>query len=111
MMDVMVIALRRRPDLSREGFLTHWRDTHAGLVRALAADLGIASYVQLHPDPGADAEWDGLAFVSFHSRTDLDTHLGTPAGRSAARQLREDELTFIDVAKSTTWWGSEKPIL
>ena len=111
MTEVMVVALRRRPDLSRDAFLTHWRDTHAPLVSGLAAALGIARYVQLRPDGAAEAAWDGLALVTFQSRADLDRRLAAPAGRSAARALRDDELKFMDAATSTRWWGSEHRIL
>jgi len=110
MSEVMLVALRRRVGLGREAFLTHWRDTHAPLVRGLASDLGIERYVQLHPDAGAEAAWDGVAVVSFRSRADLERRLATPAGRSAARQLRNDEARFLDTAASITWWGSEHPI-
>lgn len=108
---VMVVALRRRPDLSRERFLAHWRGPHAELVRALAGDLGILGYVQLHPGSRDETGWDGLALVSFRNRADLATHLTTAAGRSAARELRDDELKFMDVAGSLTWWGSDQRIL
>lgn len=108
---VLVVALRRREDLSRESFLTHWRITHAGLVSALAGDLGIADYVQLHPEPGADDGWDGLALVSFPSRAHFTARLATAAGRAAARQLRDDELRFMDASKSLRWWGSRQSIL
>ena len=110
MTEVMVVALRRRVGLSPEAFLTHWRDTHAPLVRGLASDLGIEHYVQLHPEAGAEAGWDGVALVSFQSRADLERRLATPAGRAAARQLRSDEARFLDTVTSITWWGSEHPI-
>lgn len=111
MTQVMVVALRRRADISREAFLAHWRDTHAPLVSGLSAALGIAHYAQLHPDEGAQATWDGVALVSFQSRADLERRLATPAGRSAARALRDDEVKFMDTATSTSWWGTEHVVL
>jgi uncharacterized protein (TIGR02118 family) len=109
-MTVMLIALRRRRDLGREAFLAHWLETHAPLVRALAGDLGIRSYTQFHMEPGS-GPWDGLARVGFASRADLERHLATPAGRAAARALRADERTFVDIDQTATWWASDHVVL
>lgn len=99
---VMTLTLVRRADLDPDAFRTHWQDVHGPLVRRLAVDLGIRRYVQLH---AADAErWDGLALVQFESREDLERRLLTPAGRSAAREIRADEGRFLDTSRTLVAW-------
>jgi uncharacterized protein (TIGR02118 family) len=109
-MALMLIALHRRPDLTHEGFIAYWLETHAPLVRELASTLGITGYAQIHPDPDATL-WDGLAQVRFESRGTLESALTTAPGRAAARRLRADERNFTDLDRSATWWGSEHLVL
>lgn len=105
-MIILVHALRRRPDLSREMFAAHWRDIHAPLVRSLAGRLGIRRYVQLHA-ASEGAAFDGLAQVWVDSRSALKARLETPEGQEVASRIRADEEHFIDLSRTATLWASE----
>jgi uncharacterized protein (TIGR02118 family) len=117
----MTVALTRLPHLTRAEFQDYWFDNHGPLVRSLAEVLGIVEYVQLHSlDDGSSgaitgsrwwvAPYDGLAEVWYSSREDFDARMSNAAAREAARQLREDELRFIDTTKCPRWWACARRI-
>lgn len=110
------IALTRLPHLTREAFLAYWRDQHAPLVTALATDLGIRRYVQLHglveadldaatPAPPAGAAYDGVAEVWFDDLASAASSGATAGGRAAIKALREDEARFILRERTLSWWS------
>ena len=118
----LVFPLRRLATLSREQFQKYWLETHGPLVRRHAQALRIRRYVQLHTvdDPlnavlresrGAEEPYDGVAELWWDSREDLERTLATPEAQQAARELLEDEKRFIDLARSTLWLATERPIL
>ena len=114
----MSLAVRRRPDLTHAKFLDYWRDVHGPLVIRLAKDIRLRRYVQLH---GADGELarqyvayrgvdglhDGVAQLWWDSEADRLAAAETPEGAEAARLLREDELRFCDLGRSTVCFGLE----
>lgn len=114
-------ALTRLPHLSREAFLTHWREVHAPLVASLANDLGIRRYLQIHGLSDEIAATlgrsstatlcDGVAQVWFDDQSAALRTRDTPAGKAAFALLRQDESRFIAREKSFSWWGEPHLIL
>ena len=116
----LTFALVRRPELTREAFLTYWFDRHAPLVASVREALHIRRYVQLHSLPadvseplrhtrGGPEGFDGVAQLWWDSFEDMAS--GDPAAAEAGRLLLEDERKFIDLPKSPLWWGEEKVII
>ena len=118
----VIYCLRRRADLSPEAFQQHWRDIHAPLVQRHRAALGIKRYVQVRTDPGAltrrlgafrgsGEPFDGVAEIWYESREALEAVGRTAEGRSASRDLLEDERRFVDIPGSSIWIGEETEII
>lgn len=118
----LTFCLRRRPELSREGFQAYWRDTHAPLVASLAETLQIRRYVQLHSLPAkasaavrasreAPEEYDGVAERWFDSLDAILENGRRAEARAAAARLLEDERRFIDLARSPLWFGEERVVV
>ena len=108
------------PHLTREAFQDYWLNTHAPLVRSVAATLRIRRYVQLHSfDPeismgtrasrGGPEQYDGVAELWWDSFEDMAA--SGEAAAEAGRLLLEDEKRFIDLSRSPLWWGEEKTII
>jgi uncharacterized protein (TIGR02118 family) len=107
----LVFCLRRRPDLTREQFQEYWRGSHGKLGVSLADALGFRRYVQSHTvssplndalqrSRGGPPAYDGVVELWFEDVDAVQRTFSSPAGRDAARQLVEDEFTFVDVAAS-----------
>jgi len=118
----VIYCLRRRADLAPEQFRHHWLEVHAPLVRRHRAALGIVRYVQVHTGHdelgerlrdfrGAAAPFDGVAEIWYASRDALEAVGRTAEGRSASRELLEDETRFVDLAASAIWVGEEVEII
>lgn len=91
-----VAILKRRPDLSFQQFVDHWRNQHAALARRIP---GIVKYVQSPAlqIPGAKSEpkADGIAEIWFESIETYRTGFSTPE----AAALLADEANFLDLEK------------
>lgn len=107
---------RRLAHLSREDFQRYWRETHAPLVAARAATLGIVKYEQVHAgfdalsagiqlSRGGPQPYDGIAEIWFESEASLEAAGQNPDAAGAARELLEDERRFIDLANSPLWFN------
>jgi EthD domain len=114
----MVVELQRQVHLTRPQFLTYWSDVHAPLVTELSEVLGIRRYVQCYPvsqeGGGHDSgvrDCDGFAEVWFESREPKLAGRDDLAYRTAVKRLRLDEDNFMDRARSTVWWLTERTIL
>lgn len=118
----LCFCLRRQPHLTREEFQQYWRTTHAPLVAARAAALGIRRYVQVHTitDPRLDGiaavrgsagqDFDGIAELWFDS---ADALAATPneAAIQAGLALLEDERNFIDLPNSPIFFAVENEVV
>jgi len=107
-------------DVDRLEAQRRYRNDHAKLVESVAADLGLARYVQNVNvfDPtiehlsktvrGTEPDgFDGLdEFVWL--RDDLVRALATPAGRDAAKAIRDSQNGFADRAVSPSWFSVER---
>jgi hypothetical protein len=111
-----MLLMRRAPHLSHEDFIAHWAGRHADL--ALSHADGVVRYAQnharSHPIVQATAEvrgcaigdYDGVAeawYESFEALIEAGAHL--PEGFAEA--VLADEREFIDLARSTIWFGEE----
>jgi uncharacterized protein (TIGR02118 family) len=117
----LTFALVRRPEYTREAFLTYWFERHAPLVASVKEALRIRRYVQTHSLPdeisadirrsrGGPEGFDGVAQLWWDSLDDVAAAMADPAGVEAGGRLLEDERKFIDLARSPLWWGEEKVI-
>lgn len=120
----LVFCLHRLPSLSREEFQFYWRETHAPLVKSVAATLRIRRYVQLHSLPANDATnqmllasrggpegYDGIAELWWDTPEDLLAASATDEGRRASIALLEDERRFIDLRRSPLWIARENVVV
>jgi len=117
----LVFCLRRLPHLTREEFQRYWRETHAPLVRANAAALGIRRYVQAHTvdhpvaeaaraGRGAPQPYDGVAELWFDA-DELLARMQTAEGIAASATLLDDERRFIDLEHSPIFFAEDKQIV
>ncbi len=117
----LLFCLRRQPRLSREEFQRYWRESHAPLVAARAAALGVRRYVQRHTidEPlyagmarprGGLAPYDGVAEL-WWDRGPLEGEAAIDAARRAGRELLEDEGRFIDLANSPVFFVEDHEVI
>jgi uncharacterized protein (TIGR02118 family) len=118
----ILFCLRKLPSLTTDAFQKYWYEVHAPLVKKHQKVLRIARYVQFHSDLGAMTDklrgfrgspepFDGVAEIWYDSREALETLGKDPDARAASRELKEDEMRFIDTAKSPIWTGVERLII
>ena len=121
----LTFLLRKRPDLSHDDFYRYWLEEHGPLVASHARRLGVLRYVQVHTlrdeaalaaaagmaraRGGMEPIYDGVAEAWFESRDAMLEATSSPAGRSAAAALVEDEAQFIDLPQSPLWLCHEFP--
>ncbi|WP_341578233.1 EthD family reductase [Microbacterium schleiferi] len=88
-MVTVIVVIRRKPGMSREEFLRHWRDDHPAYVRRLP---GIRGYRQ---SPAIDHRkawpFDGMAELQFDSVGAVARAFESPA----ARELFAHEEAFL----------------
>jgi uncharacterized protein (TIGR02118 family) len=105
---VMVSAMHRIANITRDQFDHHWRDRHAAL--ALEHHPGMATYQQnvvegvLTP---ATPPWDGVAVLYFDSPDDLANSLYKD--EESQRIIMEDVARFVDLERSTTVIMADAP--
>lgn len=118
----MSFAVYRRPDLTAEQFRDHWLNVHAPLLKQHAKALRVRRYVQLH---GGDYEstkrmaesrncqppHDGVVEIWWDSEEDRLAASQSAEGQAAGFLLREDELRFCDISRSSVMFGQEHVIV
>jgi hypothetical protein len=115
----LMFCCRRRAELTTEEFQTYWRNSHADLVRSVRAAIPtMTRYVQNHTvfgpmtdgvrdSRGAGEPYDGVAEIWI----DLEATADDPQTMAAAMQrLLEDELTFVDMPRSSIFFTEEHVI-
>lgn len=118
----IVFCLKRRQNLTRKEFQDYWLNVHGPLVRKHMGVLRIARYVQIHTRNGDMTEklrafrgspepFDGIAEIWYNNEGALETLANDPDARAASRELREDELKFVDLSRSPIWIGDEREII
>ena len=118
----LVFCVRRRDDVDEAEFHRYWLEVHGPLVRERAAAMGVRRYVQVHrldtpandairASRGAEEPYDGVAELWWDDLESLAAIGGTDAARQAGRELLEDERRFVDLARSSLWFGEEHVIV
>jgi uncharacterized protein (TIGR02118 family) len=87
----VLFAIHRKPELSFDEFLTHYRDVHLPLARTLPK-LRQYDIFPVQPAPDADGAPDAFTLMTFDSPEDFQTFLVSPQMGAIA----EDNDTFID---------------
>jgi uncharacterized protein (TIGR02118 family) len=92
----VLFAIHRKPELSFEEFLTHYRDVHLPIARKLPK-LRQYDIFPVQPGPGGDAP-DAFTLMTFDSAEDFETFLTVPEMAAIA----EDNEKFIGRVESYT---------
>lgn len=98
----LIVAIRKRTDMSAEEFQDHWRTRHAELVRNCpATSKYIRKYVQCHTllDQYEQGEvaFDGTAELWFDSVADMEAFYSDP---DYLGDVQPDEARFADMSKT-----------
>lgn len=109
----LIVAVRKRPDMSVEAFQDHWRTRHAELVRNSPATAKyIRKYVQCHTmlDQYGKGEvaFDGTAELWFDSVADMEAFYSDPDYLS---HVQPDEARFADMSKTVFFVTEEELVL
>jgi hypothetical protein len=115
----LVFCCRRRPELSAEQFQGYWLDNHAALVRSVRATIpSMTRYVQSHTmfgpltdgvrdSRGTGEPYDGVAEIWLDfSATPEDPE----SMAEAMKKLLDDELSFVDMSRSSVFITKEHVI-
>jgi uncharacterized protein (TIGR02118 family) len=109
----LIVAVRKRPDMSVEEFQDHWRTRHAELVRNSPATAKyIRKYIQCHTMPGqyeqGEVAFDGTAELWFDSVADMEAFYSDP---DYLRDVQPDEPRFADMSKTVFFVTEEEFVL
>jgi uncharacterized protein (TIGR02118 family) len=108
------ILVRRRPDLTHEQFLPHWRDVHAQLFSSQPVVIQhVRRYVHSravsHHPPGIVAsDLDGIAQVWFD---DIEGFNGVFGSHNYRDVIRVDEEKFTDGKRCEFLFSEEASII
>ena len=108
----LIVAVRKRPDLSAEEFQDHWRTRHADLVRKSPATAKyIRKYVQCHTMldqyQKGEVAFDGAAELWFDSVADMEAFYSDP---DYLKEVQPDESRFADM-KETVFFVAEEELV
>jgi EthD domain len=118
-MTKLVFCCRRQANLTVEEFQSYWLHNHAALVRSLRKAIPqMTRYVQSHTlygpatdavraSRGTDEPYDGVTEVWLDDDAKPEA---TPASIEAGLKLLQDELTFLDMARSSVFLTVEHVI-
>jgi hypothetical protein len=115
----LMFCCRRRAELTAAEFQAYWLNSHADLVRSLRAAIPtMTRYVQNHTtfgpltdgvreSRGAAEPYDGVAeiWIDFDATADDPEVMAT-----AMQRLLDDELTFVDMSRSSVFIAEEHVI-
>lgn len=85
--------LRKKPGITREQFLRHWKEIHGPLAAKVVP--GLRRYVQCHPVPGFASDIDGIVELWWDNVDALKAFLEWRE-TDGARALKDDEEKFVD---------------
>jgi hypothetical protein len=115
----LVFCCRRRPELTAEEFQGYWLENHAALVRSVRATIpSMTRYVQSHTmfgpltdgvrdSRGTGEPYDGVAEIWI----DFSAIPEDPESMAEAMQkLLDDELSFVDMSRSSVFITKEHVI-
>lgn len=94
--------LKRRADLTHQQFSDYWHNNHVALAdRIVPRDALSRVYIQNHAlgmKAGGDAPYDAIAELCFDDRAHMQRWIDW-YGSDAGKELRDDELNFMDVSQ------------
>jgi uncharacterized protein (TIGR02118 family) len=108
------ILVYRRPDLTHEQFIEHWRDVHARLFSSQpAVKQHVRRYIQSRtvPNPPAGvrvADYDGIAQLWFD---DIEGFYGVFSSKNYTDVIRVDEQKFTDPKRVEFLFSEETLIM
>jgi uncharacterized protein (TIGR02118 family) len=107
------ILVRRRPDLTHEQFVAHWRDAHAKLFSSQPiVKQTVRRYLQSRtvadqPKGVVAADYDGIAQLWFDDMKGFLTYAESDNYRDV---IRIDEQRFTDGKRTELLFSEETPI-
>lgn len=109
----LIVAIRKRSEMSPEAFQQHWRTNHASLVKSSSATRKyVRKYVQCHTrlDEYTQGEvaFDGTAELWFDTVEDKDAFFSDP---DYLRNVQPDESRFADMTQTVFFVTEEEPVL
>ena len=119
----LTLCMRRLPHLTRAEFHRYWRDEHPKAAPAGAVEnLGIRRYVQvfalsedlnetLRAVRGGEEDFDGVAEIWLDGTDDYLDRWTDGAGLEAVRAFLDDEINFVDWARSVFFLGEENTVI
>lgn len=102
----VLILTRRRPDVSREEFERHLRETHLPLVAQLPGLRRLMVGRVLPDATGAPLAWDAIGEDWFDSLEAWQRALASPAGQAVIA----DSARFADAARSQFLFVEEEEV-
>ena len=98
----VLFAIHRKPELTFEEFLTHYRDVHIPMARELPK-LRQYDIFPVQPGPDADGDTpDAFTSMTFDSVEDFEVFLGRPGDGRHRRGQRQVHRALRDCTPSTT---------
>jgi len=109
----LMVAVKRRADMSPEEFHDYWRTTHAELVRSIpAARRYIRRYVQSHTIDeaylGGEVPYDGVVELWFDSVADQQAFFSDP---EYLDRVQPDEARFADMTRTVFFITREETVI
>jgi len=109
----LIVAVRKRADMSVKAFQDHWRTHHAELVRNSPATAKyIRKYMQCHTMPDqyeqGEVAFDGTAELWFDNVADMQAFYSDP---DYLRDVQPDEARFADMSKTVFFVTEEELVL
>jgi hypothetical protein len=106
----LVVAVRRRPEISRERFDIFWRAGHDRRAADAAKNLGTARFRQhttlLSSALNQYADYDGLAELWWNSENEMRSKCESKYGQEfLAHFIHDDEI--IDATRTLAWMVEE----
>jgi len=109
----LIVAVKRRADVSIEQFHEHWRTAHARLIKDNpATGRYVRRYVQCHTLAAeyarGEVAFDGTAELWFDSIEDKDAFFSDP---DYLRQIQPDEGRFADMVRTVAFVTQEEIVV
>ena len=100
--------LKRKPGITQEEFLRHWKEKHGPLAAKVVP--GLRRYVQSHPAPGFESDIDGIVELWWDSPESFKYYLSWRQTEEA-KVLKEDEERFVDTSQWIRFVAEEHVIV
>jgi uncharacterized protein (TIGR02118 family) len=100
--------IKRKPGLSKEEFLTYWKEIHGPLAANVVP--GLIKYVQCHPVPGFPSDIDGIVELWWDSPAAFREFLAWRQ-TDESKVLRDDEEKFVDTSQWNRFVAQEHLIV